>query len=176
MTIETLTIVSSIFNGVAGVVLAGGAFWILQTKYAENRSKTNIWHERLCKEEDVFYECFRETKYALCEMFHMLEEGRGDIDQERLNEIVALLQRCSDMVETGDVVLAKYKTHMGDLVKLYGEFRELIMYMWKNNLTDDEYSRINRELNLKRENIFKITPIIDKLYFDKNILKKKKNK
>lgn len=167
MTIETLTIVTSIFNGVAGVVLAGGAFWILQTKYAENRSKTNIRHERFRKEEDVFYECFRKTKYALCEMFHMFEEDRGGIDQKRLNDIVALLQHCSDMVEIGGVVLEKYKTLMGDVIKLYNDFRKLIMEdMRKNNLTGDEYGEIISAMTLKRDDIFKTTHKIDELYFN----------
>ena len=106
-----ITIISSIFEGIAGVLLAGIIIWAWQRKYIEKKNKTNILFERKCKEEDLFYVNFRKMKHKIYEMFLTLTSDKEYVGklQDFINEIVSSIQECINQINISEVPLSKYK-------------------------------------------------------------------
>lgn len=165
-----ITIISSLLDGLISVVLAGVFIWIWQNKYTERKNRTNILFERVCREEDLFYEKFRIAKNGLYELFVIIsnetKEETIKETQAKVFTIVSNMQMCINQIENSTVALNKYKTYMDNIVCKYNEFSSIYTTK-RNNLSDEEYLKINSEMTKLKDELLLEIENVDKLYFYK---------
>lgn len=165
-----IQVLTSILDGLAGVMLAGFVIWFWQIKYTERKNKVNLLLDRRYKEEDIFYNNFREAKNKLYELFLILS-NEHNITQEHVDGIVSSIQQCVNQINISRVALGKYEAGICEIFCKYNEFSNLFTESLKQigNLSPGQIYELNEEIKKIKDDIFLEIDKVDKMYFFQQI-------